>query len=80
MAGQELVSDARNAQALEMQQALFSQIIPDKLRAPLPPLLREPQALTRKTYLVYNQFLRNYTQSQDAETPLPSLIGFGKEF
>jgi hypothetical protein len=36
--------------------------------------------VTRKAYPLHDEFLKNYTRSEEAETPLPSLIGFGEEF
>lgn len=42
----ELVSDPSSPQAMEMARQLLTEILPNELRAPLPPPLRIPQALT----------------------------------
>ena len=74
----ELISDPDSADAIRMRRVLFEQAIPNELRAPPP--LRGPQALTCKAYLLYAQFLKNYTPTEDTKEPLPRLIGFGREF
>lgn len=76
----ELISDPTSPQAMEMARQLLTEILPYELRAPLPPPLRIPQALTRRQYLAYAQFIANYTPSDDATLSLPRALGFGKEF
>lgn len=76
----ELNSDPNSSQAIAMAQALLTNVIPNELRAPLPPLLRPAQALSRQAYLAYAQFIRNYDPSNDATAPLSLGTGFGKEF
>ena len=63
-----------------MRDVLLNDLVRTELRAPLPLRYRLPQALSREAYLKFNELMRNYTQSEDKQTPLPALLGYGKEF
>ncbi len=76
----ELDNDPDNPEAARMRDVLLTDLVRTELRAPLPLRYRLPQALSREGYLKFNEFMRNYTQSQDKQSPLPALLGYGKEF
>ena len=75
----ELDNDPHDPAAARMPDVLPNEVVSTELRAPLPLRYRLPQALSRKGYLAYNEFTRNYTPSDDSQTPLPALLGYGKE-
>lgn len=64
--------------AKAMLKTLFSQYVPRQQEAPLPALLRAPQAKARKTYLAFDALVNAYTYSQLIKSGLAtSVLGYG---
>jgi arylsulfatase A-like enzyme len=71
----ETVSTPNNPAAAALLTALLTNVLPNELRAPLPPSLVPPQTLAKTEYLAYVDLINEITTIEDTVAVLPLTVG-----